>query len=449
MIFKRKIYAELLNWKQESSGRTALLIEGARRVGKSTVAEEFARQEYDDYLLLDFSKASPALKQNFIDNIGDLQVFFRNLYLLTGKELKKNALIIFDEVQFFPQARQAIKHLVKDGRFHYLETGSLISINKNVRDILIPSEEEPLKMFPMDFEEFLWAVGNTVTIPAIEDAFHAGKPLGDALHRKIMEQFRTYMAVGGMPQAVEAFVEGKSYQQIDRVKRGILRLYESDLKKYDEERQGKAAAVFHSIPNQLSSRNAHFKYSTVEKGSRFIQYAETMQWISESRMTNACYNVTMPEISLELYAEPNNLKLYMGDTGLLVSQIFQSEKTTGEDIYKSLIFNKLGINQGMIVENVVSQMLTASGHGLYFHEFDFQPEGNEKPSRYEVDFLTVKGGRICPIEVKSSGYQSHKSFDYFTEKYPIKVRENYIIYTKDYRREGNITYLPVYMTMMI
>ena len=448
-VFRRKIYQDLLDWKENAAGRSALLIEGARRVGKSTVAEEFAKREYGDYLLLDFSKASPELRKNFTDNIGDLTVFFRNLMLLTGKELPEGSLIIFDEVQFFPQARQAIRHLVKDGRFHYLETGSLISIKKNVKDILIPSEEEPLSMYPMDFEEFLWAAGNTVTVPVIRDAFNAGKPLGDAVHRKVMEQFRTYMAVGGMPQAVEAFVNGQTYRQIDRIKRGILRLYEADLRKFDKEENGKAAAVFRSIPQQLTSRNAHFKYAAVEKGSRASQYAETMQWINESGMANVCRNVTDPEISLELFSDPDNMKLYMGDTGLLVTQVFQSEKSTGDDIYKALIFNKLGINQGMIVENVVAQMLKRNGHGLYFHEFDYQDESNTKPNRYEVDFLLVKDRGLCPIEVKASGYQSHKSFDCFGKKYSVKIRDRYMIYTKDLKIDGDIIYLPLYMTMFL
>ena len=448
-IFQRKIYQDLLDWKENADGKSALLIEGARRVGKSTVAEEFAKREYKDYLLLDFSKTSPELQKNFIDNIGDLTVFFRNLMLLTGKELPEGSLIIFDEVQFFPRARQAIKHLVKDGRYHYLETGSLISIKKNVKDILIPSEEESVSMYPMDFEEFLWATGNTVTIPVILEAFNARKPLGDAVHRKVMEQFRTYMAVGGMPQAVEAFVNGQTYRQIDRIKRGILRLYESDLRKYDEEDNGKAAAVFRTIPQQLTGRNSHFKYAVVEKGSRASQYTETMQWINESGMANVCFNVTDPEISLDLFADSNNMKLYMGDTGLLVTQVFQSEKSTGDDIYKALIFNKLGINQGMIVENIVAQMLKRNGHGLYFHEFDYQEEGNRKPNRYEVDFLLVKNKGLCPIEVKASGYQSHKSFDYFAKKYSVKIRERYIIYTKDMKIDGDITFLPLYMTMFL
>ena len=449
VVFQRKIYQDLLEWKENSAGKSALLIEGARRVGKSTMAEEFAKREYEDYLLLDFSKASSDIKRNFEENIGDLTTFFRNLALLTRKDLPRGSLIIFDEVQLFPLARQAIKHLVKNGRYQYLETGSLISIKENVKDILIPSEEESLQMVPMDFEEFLWATGNTVTMPAIREAFEHRKPLGDAIHRKIMEQFRTYMAVGGMPQAVEAYVAGKSYQQIDRVKREILHLYEGDLRKYDKTTQGRAAAVFRSLPQQLSGRNAHFTYAKVEKGSRAAQYVDTMHWIDESGMANICCNVTDPQISLDLFADPANIKLYMGDTGLLVTQIFQSEKSTGDDIYKALIFNKLGINQGMIMENVVSQMLKANGHGLYFHEYEYQAEGNAKPSKYEIDFLLVKDKGLCPIEVKSSAYRNHKSFDYFGKKYPIKLRDQYIIYTKDLKTDDKLCYIPLYMTLCL
>ena len=449
MYFRRKIYGRLLEWKETSKGKSAVLIEGARRVGKSTIAEEFARKEYDDYILLDFALESKDMRQNFEDNIGDLDTFFRNLFIIKGKDLpRRRAVIIFDEVQLFPLARQAIKYLVADGRYDYIETGSLISIKKNVQNILIPSEEEKLKMYPMDFEEFLWAKGNTAVMPAIMLAFESRKPLGNAVHRKIMQIFREYIAVGGMPQAVLAYVNGESYASIDRVKQGILSLYEDDLRKYDDEEREKASLVFKTIPKQLSDHEMHFTFSEINTNARYVNYVESVEFVAESMMGNRCANVTMPDVLLELYSDKSNFKLYMGDTGLLVSQLIREGEET-EDIYRALIYDKLSSNLGMIFENIVAQMLKAGGRELFFHEYKYVPEGTETEKKYEIDFLIVKNKKICPIEVKSSGYTSHKSFDYFIEKYPIKVQERYIIYTKDLKFTDGITYIPAYMTGLL
>lgn len=449
MYFRRKIYGRLLEWKETSKGKSAVLIEGARRVGKSTIAEEFARKEYDDYILLDFALESKDMRQNFEDNIGDLDTFFRNLFIIKGKDLpRRRAVIIFDEVQLFPLARQAIKYLVADGRYDYIETGSLISIKKNVQNILIPSEEEKLKMYPMDFEEFLWAKGNTAVMPAIKTAFESRKPLGNAAHRKIMQIFREYIAVGGMPQAVLAYVNGESYASIDRVKQGILSLYEDDLRKYDDEEREKASLVFKTIPKQLSDHEMHFTFSEINTNARYVNYVESVEFVAESMMGNRCANVTMPDVLLELYSDKSNFKLYMGDTGLLVSQLIREGEET-EDIYRALIYDKLSSNLGMIFENIVAQMLKAGGRELFFHEYKYVPEGTETEKKYEIDFLIVKNKKICPIEVKSSGYTSHKSFDYFIEKYPIKVQERYIIYTKDLKFTDGITYIPAYMTGLL
>ena len=449
MNFERKIYNQLLDWKEKSNGKSAILIEGARRVGKSTVAEEFAKNEYDDYILLDFSKETKDVRKNFEDNIGDLDTFFRNLFILKGKELpKRKSVVIFDEVQLFPVARQAIKPLVADGRYDYIETGSLISIKKNVKNILIPSEEERLKMYPMDFEEFLWAKGNTITMTAIRESFEKRRPLGDAVHRKIMQMFREYIAVGGMPQAVQTYINGESYSSIDRVKQGILALYEEDLKKYDVEEKEKASLIFKTIPKQLSDHEMHFTFSEINTNARYINYVESVEFVSEAMIGNLCVNVTAPDLLMDLYADRSNFKLYMGDTGLLVSQMIREGDET-EAIYKALIYDKLSSNLGMVFENVVAQMLNASGKPLYFHEYKYQPENATKEKKYEIDFLTVKNKKICPIEVKSSGYSSHKSFDYFIKKYPIKVEDRYIIYTKDLKLEDGITYIPAYMTMCI
>ena len=450
MVFKRKIYNKLLEWKELSAGKSAVLLEGARRIGKSTIVEEFAKTEYDDYMILDFAKESNDIKNNFIENMDDLDTFFRNLFLLKGRSLKgEKCVLIFDEVQLFPQARQAIKYLVADGRYEYMETGSLISIRKNVQNILIPSEEHRIKMYPMDFEEYLWALQDEITYEAIKNAFEKRKPLGDAIHRKIMKVFRTYMAVGGMPQAVEAFVEGKTFAQIDFIKRNILDLYEEDLAKYDIDNRDKASVIYKTIPEQLENKNSHFKFSLVDKSARFNNYVDAVSFIAESMIGNECINVTKPEVALELFSDRSNFKLYMGDTGLLVSRIMKSRDETDEDLYKALIIDDLGINQGMILENMVAQMLRASGHELYFHEYLYKPDGSDKEKKYEIDFMTVKKKKICPIEVKSSNYKSHKSFDYLIQKYQLKMEDRYIVYTKDLKYKDGIMYIPVYMTVFI
>ncbi len=448
-MFKRKAYERIARWKAESNGRSALLIEGARRVGKSTAAERFAQENYKDYLLIDFSLEGKDLRDNF-DNIGNLDAFFRNLFLLKGKSLPTgDALIIFDEVQLFPPARQAIKALVKDGRYHYIETGSLISIWKNVKDILLPSEEERIKMFPMDFEEYLWATGDEVTASAIREAFASRKPLPESIHQRIMRDYRTYLAVGGMPQAVAALVQGDDFTRIDRAKRTILSLYVEDLGKHGGEAGDLAGVVFATIPSQLSHHNARFHYSAVDGAARSRNLAGTLDFLDKSMMVNVCRNVTSLEVSLGLYEDVDNLKMYLGDTGLLVTQIMSADPEVGDSLYRALIVGKLGVNEGMVVENAVAQALAANGHGLYFHEYDYQPEGADKINRYEVDFLVVRGKRLCPIEVKSSGYKSHKSFDYFTEKYDVKVNDRFIAYTKNLAREGDLTYLPLYMVMCL
>ena len=450
MIFKRKVYDKLKEWKELSAGTSALLLEGARRIGKSTIVEEFAKNEYDDYMILDFARENQDIKENFIENMGDLNTFFRNLFMLKGRVLKgKNCVLIFDEVQLFPQARQAIKYLVADGRFDYIETGSLISIKKNVKDILIPSEEYRVKMYPMDFEEYLWALGDEITIPTVKNSFEERKALGDTIHRKIMKTFRTYMVVGGMPQAVDAYVSGKTYAQIDFVKRNIISLYEEDLAKYDTENREKASVIFRTIPEQLENKNSHFKMSLIDKNARYQNYVDAVSFISEAMIGNECINITKPEVALELFADRSNFKLYMGDTGLLVTQIMKNRDSTDEDLYKALVIDNLGINQGMIIENIVAQMLRASGHDLYFHEYLYKAEEAVKEKKYEIDFMIVKKKKICPIEVKSSGYTSHKSFDYLIKKYQLKSEDRYIIYTKDLKYQDGITYIPLYMTMLL
>ena len=452
MEFKRKFYDTLLEWKKTFNGKNAILIEGARRIGKSTIAEAFAKKEYKDYLLLDFARESPDVKKLFTENLSDLDIFFNNLFVLKQKELiSRESVIILDEIQLFPQARQAIKYLVADGRFDYIETGSLISIKKKSAQILIPSEEYKCKMYPMDFEEFLWATGDNVTAKIIREHFGKRIPLGDAIHRKIMQTFRTYLSVGGMPQAIAAFVEKQTYSTIDAVKRSILSLYEEDLGKYDDENAEKTSAIFATIAEQLSNHNSMFKLSIVDKNARYQNYIRSIKFLADSMIANCCRNVTNPEISLELFADSSNFKLFMGDTGLLVTQIMRNSKETESDIYKKLIFDKLGTNIGMIMENIVAQMLRANGYDLYFHEFLFQKEKNSFERKYEVDFLIVQERRIIPIEVKSSSYKQHESLDCFAKKYSQKKHERFVIYTKDLfcDSDADVTYLPLYMTMCL
>lgn len=451
-VFNRKAYQLLREWKRVSNGSTAALIEGARRVGKSTVAEAFAQAEYRDYLLLDFSKEDEEVKRNFKENIGNLNAFFRNSFLLKSKSLTPGeSVIIFDEVQLFPLARQAIKRLVKDGRYHYIETGSLISIKQNVEKILIPSEEYRIKMYPMDFEEFLWAKGDTVTSDAIREAFGRKRLLGDGIHRVIMKSFREYMAVGGMPQAVEAFIDGKTFEQIDFAKRSILSLYEEDLHKYDSEQNGRVSAIFRTVSEQLGSQSMHFRFSTVHKDARYDRLASSLEFLRESMTVIICENVTAPEVLMDLYVEKDNFKMFMADTGLLVTQAMSGVSESRDSIYKALIFDKLGSNLGMVMENVVAQMLATNGCRLHFHEFEcVKNDGaHARARKYEIDFMLVHGKRICPVEVKSSSYRTHKSLDKFFEKYDVKSNERYVLYTKDVQREGEIVYLPLYMAMCL
>lgn len=451
MVFKRKLYDKMLEWKYESNGKTALMIDGARRVGKSTIAEEFASNEYDRYLLIDFGTANKDVQSVFTDDIGDIDTFFRNLFLFTGCDMLpiRKSVIILDEIQLFPPARQAIKYLVKDGRYDYIETGSLISIKRRSKEILIPSEEYKVKMFPMDFEEFLWANGDFVTANAIREAFAMKKPMGDRAHRAIIKTFRTYLAVGGMPQAVDLFVQGGTYKQIDIIKRSILDLYEEDLKKNDNDNRINASAIFRTIPQQLSNKNAMFRLSLVGKNAKFANYIKSVRFIEESMIGNYARNVTNPEITLELFAEDNNFKLFMGDTGLLVTQILKTSAEAEDELYRKIIAGTLGANLGSIFENMAAQMLRANGHDLYFHEYRFRPIGNAVEQKYEIDFLLVRNNHICPVEVKSSSYTSHSSFDMFIRKYNIKIDERFIIYTKDLKVDGNIVFLPIYMAMCL
>lgn len=442
-VFKRKIYQEMLQWKVERDGETALLIEGARRIGKSTIVEEFAKNEYESYILIDFSKTSSETNALF-ENLSDLDYIFLRLQLNYHVSLKeRRSLIIFDEVQNNPKARQAIKHLVKDHRYDYVETGSLISIRKNVQNIIIPSEETRISMFPMDFEEFRWALGDTVTMPLLQKVFEAKQPLGDAVHRKLMRDFRLYMLVGGMPQAADKYIKTNDLSAVDTVKRDIIALYEEDLRKIDM--SGKATSLYDAIPSQLSKNISRYTVSSVIPGEKPDRVTDIVQLMEESRVANIAYHSDDPNVGLALTKDLQRYKMYASDTGLFVTLAFKSKKFTDNIIYQKLLSDKLDANLGYIYENVVAQMLRASGKELYYHTI-LKPDGK---GYYEIDFLQSDGSKVSPIEVKSSGYKTHKSLDQFAEKFSSRVAQKYLVYSKDLKKDGDTLCVPIYMVPLL
>lgn len=446
-MLKRKIYDELSAWKQKSNGHTALLIDGARRVGKSFIAEHFAKQEYKSYIIIDFGNAPHDILDLFVNESFDLDLFLAKLAAFYSTVLyKRNSLIIFDEVQQFPRARQLIKYLVADGRYDYLETGSLIRLKKNTENIIIPSEEEHIEMFPMDFEEFLWAMGDEATIPLIQKCFEAKKPLGQALHRKIMNDFRQYVLVGGMPQSVLAYIDGKNFEASDEAKRRILRLYRDDVSKFASGYEEKVYAVFDGIPGQLSKKEKKYRLSSLSKTARFRAYEDSFIWLNEAMVVNTCLNATDPTVGLALSADHATQKCYMADTGLLVTHAFMDRAFTANELYKAILFDKLDINEGMIMENIVAQMLRRNGHKLYFYS---RSDSVNRENHMEIDFLISKEKKISPLEVKSSNYRSHSSLDKFRKKFSHKLGTSYILYPKDVMEKDGILHLPLYMAMFL
>ena len=448
---KRKIYDSMQKWKEEN-GRTALLIDGARRVGKSYIAQEFAKKEYKSYILIDFNRAPAEITDLFVHYLNDLNMFFLYLSNFYGVKLyERESLIIFDEVQLFPKARAAIKYLVEDGRYDYVETGSLMTIKKNVADIVIPSEERHMKMYPLDFEEFLWALDNDTLMDFIRLCFEEKKPMGQVLHRKTMDYFRQYLIVGGMPQAVKTYRDSHDFDQVDSVKRDILELYRADIIKHAEGYQMKVAQIFDDIPAQLQKHDTKFKFSSLKKEARFREYEDALFWLSDAMITNICYNSTAPNIGLKLNMDRMTLKCYMADTGLLISHAFDENGLVSEEIYKKLLFDKLEVNKGMIIENIVAQMLTASGHKLYFYS---NPSRDDASLRMEIDFLTAKSKisnrhNISPIEVKSSKNYTLTSLRKFKEKYKEQLHIPYVLHPNDLKEENGILFLPLYMTPLI
>ena len=449
---KRKIYDKLLEWKSKSNGSTALLIDGARRVGKSYIVEEFAKNEYASYVLVDFSKAKAKLKRIFNEYLDDLDTFFLYFERMTHARLVKgNALVIFDEVQKFPRAREAIKHLVADGRYHYIETGSLISINKNVKDILIPSEEHRIPMYPMDFEEFLWALGDETTMPLVRRRFADMKPIGIDVHRQIMDAFRQYMVVGGMPQAVSRFADTRDLEAVDSVKRDILALYRADIQKYGGVLKHKARSVFNAIPSQLSRHEKRLVLSEVRTGGRMRDFETTFDWLESAMTVNVCRRATEPNVGLELASDRQSVKCYMGDTGLLVSHAFGENELAAKDIYNRLLTGDIELNEGMVVENAVAQMIRAAGHMLYYFS---DADRESAKDRMEIDFLLAKSRterkrNISPIEVKSGKRYSIVSLNKFRAKFKQFLDKPYVLHPRDLKVEDGITYLPLYMAPLL
>lgn len=443
MKFKRKIYNELVEWKTHSNGSNALLVEGARRIGKSTVAEEFARNEYRSYILIDFSEASSGVRALF-DDVSDLNYLFLQLQLQYSVKLfERESLIIFDEVQLCPHARQAIKSLVKDGRYDYLETGSLISIRKNTATILIPSEERKIQMRPMDYEEFRWACGDQATIPLLASAFESRLPLGEKTNRKLMRDFRLYMLVGGMPQAVDTYLQTNNLLEVDAVKRGIIDLYEEDFYKIDP--TGALSMLFDAIPAQLSKKSSRYQVSSVLANRQASDILEEIAELRESKTVLVAHHANDPNIGVASSIDLEKFKLYLADTGLFVSLAFKDANFTENIVYEKLLADKLPTNLGAVYENIVAQELAAHGKNLFYHTWPI--EGAKR--NYEIDFLTTDGKKICPIEVKSSSYKTHASLDAFGNKFSSRIGKRYLVYTKDLQKDGNVACVPTYMSCFL
>ena len=450
-MMKRKIYQQLVEWKEQRQGEVALLIEGARRIGKSYIVEEFGRNEYDSYLLVDFNKAPQMVHEWFDLYLEDLDTLF--LYLSQHYHVKlheRRSLIILDEIQLCKRARAAIKFLVADGRYDYIETGSLVSIKKNTEGIVLPSEERSLKMYPMDFEEFLWATGNETLMDLIRKMYEDHKPMGQVFHRQAMDAFRKYMIVGGMPQAVKKYIETKDFDAVDEAKRDILTIYRNDIFNYAGDQADKVASIFDQTPSQLSKHEKKFRLSALKPGAKYRDWDDAFFWLKDARIVNICYNSTEPNIGLKLNEERTTLKCYMNDTGLLISHAFDERGIVSSDIYRKLLLEKLEVNEGMFMENMVAQMLTSSGHNLYF----FSNSSENAEDRMEIDFLLQKDKvtsrhNIRPIEVKSGKNYTLSSLNKAMRKFSEHLTTPTVIHTSDLKIENNVTYLPIYMTPLL
>lgn len=448
---RRKIYDKMLDWKNNSNGKTALLIDGARRVGKSYIAKEFAEKNYRSYILIDFNKVPDEIKNlfnNYLDNLEDFFMYLTNYYNI--KLYERQSVIIFDEVQLFPRARSAIKYLVEDGRYDYIETGSLVSIKENVQDILIPSEERHLKLYPFDFEEFLWALGNENLMDVIKKCFDEKKSIDNIIHRKAMDYFRKYMIVGGMPQVIQEFLLSNDFNRVDEIKQDILNLYRDDIKKHSGKYSLKVEEIFDNIPGQLSKHEKKFNITSLNKDAKNRDYGDAFLWLNDVMIVNMAYKSTEPSVGLRLNEDSSSYKCYMADTGLLISLAFNDNSISKEEVYKNILFDKLEFNAGMLIENVVSQMLVTNGHRLYF----YSNNSNEADDRMEIDFLiskskVTKKHNISAIEVKSGKNYTTVSLNKLYNKYTSMLDTSYIIHTGNYMVKNDIVYLPIYMTPLL
>lgn len=442
-IFRRKLYDKMLQWKHEREGQTALLIKGARRVGKSTLAEEFASKEYDSYICIDFTEASHEVRELF-DDVSNLDNLFMSLQFHYGVQLHpRRSAIIFDEVQNCPMARQAIRKLVKDHRYDYIETGSLISIKKNIQGIRIPSEETRLTLLPLDYEEFRWALGDTTSIPLLKEMFLSKQSLGDGVVRKLLRDFRLYMLVGGMPQAVNTYLATNNLSATDAVKREILELYADDFRKIDP--TGKATRMFLAIPGQLAKNASRYQVGSVIEHAKQDRLEEILQDMKDSMVVLFSHHADDPTVGLSLHEDNTQYKMFLNDTGLFITLAFWDKDMTENIIYEKLLSDKLSADMGYIYENIVAQMLKANGNELYYHTWPTESGRHN----YEIDFLLSRGAKLCPIEVKSSGYKSHASLDAFCNKFSDRIGSRYLIYTKDLRKDEATILIPVFMTMFL
>lgn len=449
---KRKIYNKLKQWKDQWNGRTALLIDGARRIGKSWIAEEFGKNEYKSYIIIDFNNVKDDIKDLFENYLTDLDSFFLRLTLYTGVRLySRESLIIFDEVQMYPKARAAIKYLVKDGRYDYIETGSLVSINHNVKNIVIPSEELRINMYPMDLEEFMWAIGKDMLFDYVKDMFNKTSPIGQSLHRQMMDILRIYLLVGGMPQAVLSYIERKDMRDVDAIKRSIISLYRNDISKYAGRSAPLVSRLFDYIPGLLQQHEKRLRPSKVKAGARMRDFSESIFWLDESRVVNLCYNTSEPSVGLALNKDDSKVKIYMADTGLLVSMAFGTGELEQDGIYENIFRGKLELNKGMLIENLVAQLLRSEGHPLFFYSNNSKDNAED---RMEIDFLIRKDEvtsrhNICPIEVKSSNRYSLRSLEKFNKKFNHYLGKSIVLHTKDVEIKDDTLYLPIYMTGLL
>jgi len=447
MELKRKTYDKLIEWKKTRKGTSALLITGARRVGKSYICKRFAENEYKSSIIIDFGNPSSEITDLFENESYDLDLFFSKLAAFYHTVLhKRESIIVFDEIQQYPKARQLLKYLVADGRYDYIETGSLLSIKQNVQDIIIPSEEEKIEMHPMDFEEFLWALGDESTVPALKLCYEQMKPLGQALHRKIMNDFRQYMLIGGLPQAVLEYVKTKDFAAADIIKKNILDLYRNDISRFASRYASKVLAIYDSIPSQLSKKEKKYTLAAINKNARLRDYEDAFIWLSDGMIVNPCFNATDPGFGLAMSMDHSTHKLYVADTGLLVTHTFREAGYTDNELYRAVLFDKLNINEGLLMENVVAQAFRAKSSNLFFYS---RYDRNNRENMIEIDFLLTRGGKVCPVEVKSSEYREHSSLDKFRRKFAKKIGESYILYTKDIMIKKGVHHLPIYMAMLL